>query len=189
MAAVFWVQSICKRSTVAFRRQLYPGWAVSLTASYGTNQSLTVPFVDSASSINLTSAGVSRGAQRGEEPRFPDGLRARFSRAVWITWLQPATPTRCEPEPIFCNVVVSVGQTTRNVGMEEELQESSAPLEFTRDQGHCPPPAVAISGAVFLRLAAGVGSELGDPFDLSLGNAHSGRAAFGAGEIRCLEHR
>jgi hypothetical protein len=42
-----------------FRRQLTPGWAAALTASYGTNQSLTVPFATSASSINLTSAGVS----------------------------------------------------------------------------------------------------------------------------------
>jgi hypothetical protein len=42
-----------------FRRQLTPGWAAALTASYGTNQSLTVPFATSASSINLTSAGIS----------------------------------------------------------------------------------------------------------------------------------
>jgi hypothetical protein len=43
----------------SFRRQLTPAWAAALTASYGTNQSLTVPFATSASSINLTSAGVS----------------------------------------------------------------------------------------------------------------------------------
>jgi hypothetical protein len=42
-----------------FRRQVTPGWAATVTASYGTNQSLTVPFATSASSINLTSAGVS----------------------------------------------------------------------------------------------------------------------------------
>ena len=41
-----------------FRRELVPGWAVALTASYGTNQSLTVPLATSASSINLTSAGI-----------------------------------------------------------------------------------------------------------------------------------
>jgi hypothetical protein len=37
-----------------FRRQLVPGWAAALSASHGTNQSES-----SASSINLTSAGVS----------------------------------------------------------------------------------------------------------------------------------
>ena len=42
-----------------FRRQLTARWAAALTASYGTNDSLTVPFVNSASSINLTSAGIS----------------------------------------------------------------------------------------------------------------------------------
>jgi hypothetical protein len=42
-----------------FRRQLTPRWTGALTASHGTNQSLTVPFTTSASSINLTSAGVS----------------------------------------------------------------------------------------------------------------------------------
>ena len=42
-----------------FRRELVPGWAAALTASHGTNQSLTVPFVTSASSVNLTSAGIS----------------------------------------------------------------------------------------------------------------------------------
>jgi len=42
----------------SFRRQLTPGWAAALTASYGTNQSLIVPFATSASSINLTSAGI-----------------------------------------------------------------------------------------------------------------------------------
>jgi hypothetical protein len=42
-----------------FRRELVPGWAAALTASHGTNQSLTVPFATSASSVNLTSAGIS----------------------------------------------------------------------------------------------------------------------------------
>lgn len=42
-----------------FRHQLTPGWAMLLTASHGTNQSLIAPSTSSASSINLTSAGVS----------------------------------------------------------------------------------------------------------------------------------
>ncbi len=41
-----------------FRRELVPGWAVALNFSHGTNQSVTVPFATSASSINLTSAGI-----------------------------------------------------------------------------------------------------------------------------------
>jgi len=42
----------------AFRRELAPGWAASVMASHGTNRSLVVPFAGSASSVNLTSAGV-----------------------------------------------------------------------------------------------------------------------------------
>jgi hypothetical protein len=42
-----------------FRRQLTPGWSAALTASHGTNQSLIVPLATSASSVNLTSAGIS----------------------------------------------------------------------------------------------------------------------------------
>lgn len=42
-----------------FRHQLTPGWAAALSASHGTNQSLIAPSTSSASSINLTSAGVS----------------------------------------------------------------------------------------------------------------------------------
>jgi len=42
-----------------FRRQLTPAWAATLTAIYGTNQSLIVPFTSSAGSANLTSVGVS----------------------------------------------------------------------------------------------------------------------------------
>ena len=38
-----------------FRRVLVPGWAVALTASHGTNQSI---FTTGASSINVTSAGI-----------------------------------------------------------------------------------------------------------------------------------
>jgi hypothetical protein len=42
----------------SFRRELVPGWAAALNASHGTNQSLFVSSA-SASSINLTSAGIS----------------------------------------------------------------------------------------------------------------------------------
>jgi hypothetical protein len=42
-----------------FRRELVPGWAAALTVVHGTNQSLVLPLSTSASSINLTSAGIS----------------------------------------------------------------------------------------------------------------------------------
>jgi len=58
-----------------FRRQLVPGWAAALNASHGTNQSITVPFATSASSINLTSAGIS--LERNVEKSF--GLRFAYT--------------------------------------------------------------------------------------------------------------
>jgi hypothetical protein len=58
-----------------FRRKLTPGWSVALTASHGTNQSLTVPFVTSASSVNLTSAGISVERNVGKSV----GLRMGYS--------------------------------------------------------------------------------------------------------------
>jgi hypothetical protein len=41
------------------RQELFPGWAVAVGASYGTNKSVTVPFAGSASSINVASLGAS----------------------------------------------------------------------------------------------------------------------------------
>jgi hypothetical protein len=41
------------------RQQLFPGWAVAVGASYGNNESLTVPFAGSARSVNTTSVGAS----------------------------------------------------------------------------------------------------------------------------------
>jgi hypothetical protein len=43
----------------AVRREVVKGWAVALTGLHGSNQSLTVPSVTSASSINLTTGGIS----------------------------------------------------------------------------------------------------------------------------------
>jgi hypothetical protein len=42
-----------------FRRQLVPGWAAAVTASHGTNQAFLLLCPTCASSINLTSAGIS----------------------------------------------------------------------------------------------------------------------------------
>ncbi|MGB0107448.1 MAG: hypothetical protein WBP52_03010, partial [Terriglobales bacterium] len=57
------------------RRQLTPGWTAALSASHGTNQSLTVPFTASASSVNLTSAGISLERNVGRSI----GLRMGYS--------------------------------------------------------------------------------------------------------------
>src|SRR3984885_11269871 len=58
-----------------------------------------------------------------------------------------------------------------------------------RGQGDGPPPEWEISGAIFLRLAVGVGCELGDSVDVPVRDAHPGGAAFSAGEIRGFEYR
>jgi hypothetical protein len=58
-----------------FRRELVPGWAASLTAIYGTNQSLIVPAATSASSINLTSVGASLERNVGKKV----GLRMGYT--------------------------------------------------------------------------------------------------------------
>ena len=74
-----------------FRRVLVPGWAVALTASHGTNQSITVPFATSASSINLTSAGISLERNVGKSI----GLRLGYSHDFQEQFGLPApTPTQ-----------------------------------------------------------------------------------------------
>ncbi len=40
------------------RQQLFPGWAATVGASYGTNKSLTVPFPGTPSALNVTSVGA-----------------------------------------------------------------------------------------------------------------------------------
>jgi hypothetical protein len=59
----------------AFRRELVPGWAVALTASHGTNRSLIVSSINDASSINLTTAGISLERNVGKSI----GLRLGYS--------------------------------------------------------------------------------------------------------------
>lgn len=58
-----------------FRRELVQGWAVNLMASHGINHALTVPYADAATSINLTSAGVS--LERNMNKSF--GLRLGYT--------------------------------------------------------------------------------------------------------------
>ncbi len=43
----------------AVRRELLPGWAAAVTATYGNNDSLTLAAANTATSFNLTSVGVS----------------------------------------------------------------------------------------------------------------------------------
>jgi len=72
-----------------FRRELVPGWAAAFTASYGTNQSLIVPSATSASSINLTSAGVSLERNVGKSV----GLRLGYAHDFQEQHFVPTAPT------------------------------------------------------------------------------------------------
>ena len=72
-----------------FRRQLTPAWAAAITASHGTNQSLIVPSTGSASSINLTSAGIS--LERNVGKSF--GLRLGYNHDFQEQFGLPAPPT------------------------------------------------------------------------------------------------
>jgi hypothetical protein len=67
-----------------FRRVLLPGWAVSLTGSHGSNQSITVPFLTSASSINTTSAGVTLERNVGKSVGLRFGYTHDFQEQVGV---------------------------------------------------------------------------------------------------------
>jgi len=69
----------------SFRRELVPGWAVALTASHGTNQSITVPFQASANSINLTSAGISLERSVGKSIGLRFGYTHDFQEQFGLT--------------------------------------------------------------------------------------------------------
>jgi hypothetical protein len=74
-----------------FRRVLVPGWAVALTANRGTNQAITVPFATSASSINVTSAGIALERNVGKSV----GLRLGYTRGSQEQFgLPPPNPTQ-----------------------------------------------------------------------------------------------
>ncbi|MGA7138832.1 MAG: hypothetical protein WBZ14_14240 [Terriglobales bacterium] len=68
----------------AFRRVLVPGWTVAITASHGTNQSITVPFTTSASSINSTSAGISLGRNVGKSVGLGLGYTHNFQEQFGV---------------------------------------------------------------------------------------------------------
>jgi hypothetical protein len=74
------------------RRQLTPGWAAALNATHGTNQSLIVPSATSASSVNLTSAGISLEHNVGKSV----GLRMGYTHDFQQQFGVPG-PTQTSP--------------------------------------------------------------------------------------------
>jgi hypothetical protein len=74
-----------------FRRQLVPGWAAALTASHGTNQSIIAPSAGSASSINLTSAGLTVERNVGKRVGFVLGYSHDFQEQFFAPTVSPQT--------------------------------------------------------------------------------------------------
>ena len=72
-----------------FRRELVPGWAIALTASHSTNQAISVVSADSASSIDLTSAGISLERNAGKS----FGLRLGYTHDFQEQIYAPTAPT------------------------------------------------------------------------------------------------
>jgi hypothetical protein len=72
-----------------FRRELVSRWAVAVSASRGANQSLIVPTATSASSINLTSAGIALDRNVGRS----FGLRMGYSHDFQAQMGLPAPDT------------------------------------------------------------------------------------------------
>jgi hypothetical protein len=72
-----------------FRRELAPGWAAAINVTRGTNQSLIVPTVTSANSINLTEAGILLERNIGKSIGFRMGYAHDFQDQLFAT----PTPT------------------------------------------------------------------------------------------------
>ncbi len=75
-----------------FRRQLTPAWSAALTASHGTNQSLIAPLATSASSINLTSAGVSLERNVGKSIGLRMGYTHDFQEQFGVPGATQTSP-------------------------------------------------------------------------------------------------
>jgi hypothetical protein len=75
-------------------RQLTVAWSGSISASHGTNQSLTVPYISSASSINLTSVGVSLARNVGRSVGLQMGYSHDFQQQFGVPGPTPASPTQ-----------------------------------------------------------------------------------------------
>jgi hypothetical protein len=67
-----------------FRRELVPGWAITVTANHGTNQSITVPSATSAGSITLTSAGASLERNVGKKIGIRLGYTHDFQQRLEV---------------------------------------------------------------------------------------------------------
>jgi hypothetical protein len=76
-----------------FRRELIPGWASTLTVSHGTNNSVTIPFVSSANSINVTSAGISLERNVGKSIGFRMGYTHDFQEQFGLPAPTPTLDT------------------------------------------------------------------------------------------------
>jgi hypothetical protein len=77
-----------------FRRQLTPGWAAGLTASYGTNPALIVPFATSASSVNSTSAGISLERNVGKSIGLRLGYTHNFQEQFGVPGSTQSAPAQ-----------------------------------------------------------------------------------------------
>jgi hypothetical protein len=76
----------------AFRREFVPGWAGTVTVSRGTNRSLTVPYAGSASSVNLTSAGVGLERNVGKGLALHVSYTHDFQQQLLLSGAAMATP-------------------------------------------------------------------------------------------------
>ena len=65
-----------------FRRELVPGWAAALNVVHGTNRALTPLSPTSATSVNLTSAGVSLERNVGKSIGFRLGYTHDFQEQI-----------------------------------------------------------------------------------------------------------
>jgi len=73
------------------RRELIPKWAAAITASHGTNQSLILPSPTGASSIALTSAGISLERNAAKSIGFRMGYTHDFQEESGLSAPNPVT--------------------------------------------------------------------------------------------------
>jgi len=76
----------------SFSRELTTSWSAVLSASYGKNNSLTVPFLNSASSIDVTSAGASLGRSIAKSLGFRLGYEHDFQQQLGVPGTSQTTP-------------------------------------------------------------------------------------------------
>jgi len=75
----------------SLRREFMPRWTVALTANHGSNQSLILPSPTGASSIDLTSAGVSLEHNVAKSAGFRMGYRRDFQQEYGLSAPNPST--------------------------------------------------------------------------------------------------